>query len=187
MFNPKLSKAIWDDYLAGCRGRDADMPLWNESTRRRNTDWYAKQLQEVQTGQGTVKNLRYDAGSLVLDNAALPALVDLLNAAGQPLQSMSVQQDQWKTTQDSLKATLDENDKYLKEQARLTNEIDGAKGVRQQIYREQAKQALIAQEQKDLQPLKINAQVDSQLLIKRQVQLESRVLELKSAASASAK
>ena len=35
MFNSKLSKAIWDDYLAGCRGRDGDMPLWSESTRRR--------------------------------------------------------------------------------------------------------------------------------------------------------
>ena len=27
--------AIWDDYLDGCRGRDPDMPQWNESTRRR--------------------------------------------------------------------------------------------------------------------------------------------------------
>ncbi len=35
MFNPRLSTAIWDDYLDGCRGRDADMPLWSESTRRR--------------------------------------------------------------------------------------------------------------------------------------------------------
>jgi len=35
LFNPKLSYAMWDDYLDGCRGRDADMPLWNDSTRRR--------------------------------------------------------------------------------------------------------------------------------------------------------
>jgi hypothetical protein len=35
LFNPKLSNAIWDDYLDGCRGRDAEMPLWHESTRRR--------------------------------------------------------------------------------------------------------------------------------------------------------
>jgi hypothetical protein len=34
-FNPRLSKVAWDDYLDGCRGRDADMPLWHESTRRR--------------------------------------------------------------------------------------------------------------------------------------------------------
>src|SRR5262249_50508539 len=35
LFNPKLTKAIWEDYLSNCRGRDPDMPLWKESTRRR--------------------------------------------------------------------------------------------------------------------------------------------------------
>ena len=35
LFNPKLSYAVWGDYLDDCRGRDADMPLWKESTRRR--------------------------------------------------------------------------------------------------------------------------------------------------------
>jgi hypothetical protein len=34
-FRAKLSKATWEDYLKDCRGRDPDMPLWNESTRRR--------------------------------------------------------------------------------------------------------------------------------------------------------
>ena len=31
----RCRRRAWDDYLDGCRGRDADMPLWNESTRRR--------------------------------------------------------------------------------------------------------------------------------------------------------
>lgn len=35
LFKPKLSKSLWDDYLNNCRGRDPDMPLWNESTRKR--------------------------------------------------------------------------------------------------------------------------------------------------------
>jgi len=35
LFTPALSNQLWEDYLAGCRGRDPDMPLWNESTRRR--------------------------------------------------------------------------------------------------------------------------------------------------------
>ena len=35
LFNPDLTGAIWDDYLEGCRGRDPEMPLWHESTRRR--------------------------------------------------------------------------------------------------------------------------------------------------------
>ncbi len=34
-FKPTLSKAMWEDYLNDCRGRDPDMPLWNESTRKR--------------------------------------------------------------------------------------------------------------------------------------------------------
>ena len=35
IFNPILSKRQWDDYLSDCRGRDPEMPEWNESTRRR--------------------------------------------------------------------------------------------------------------------------------------------------------
>jgi hypothetical protein len=35
LFNRVLSKRLWDDYLTNCRGRDPEMPEWNESTRRR--------------------------------------------------------------------------------------------------------------------------------------------------------
>jgi hypothetical protein len=35
LFTPTLSKKLWEDYLDDCRGRDPDMPLWNESTRKR--------------------------------------------------------------------------------------------------------------------------------------------------------
>lgn len=35
IFNPALSNQLWEDYLDGCRGRDEDMPQWNESTRLR--------------------------------------------------------------------------------------------------------------------------------------------------------
>ena len=35
MFKTGLSPASWEDYLDGCRGRDPEMPLWSESTRRR--------------------------------------------------------------------------------------------------------------------------------------------------------
>ena len=30
-----LTDKLWNDYLDDCRGRDPDMPRWNESTRRR--------------------------------------------------------------------------------------------------------------------------------------------------------
>lgn len=35
LFGPVLSYKLWTDYLDSCRERDPDMPLWNESTRRR--------------------------------------------------------------------------------------------------------------------------------------------------------
>ena len=35
LFSTALSKKHWDDYLDECRGRDPDMPVWNESTRKR--------------------------------------------------------------------------------------------------------------------------------------------------------
>jgi len=35
LFNTALSNKLWGDYLDDCRGRDPDMPIWNESTRKR--------------------------------------------------------------------------------------------------------------------------------------------------------
>ena len=35
LFNTALSNRLWGDYLDDCRGRDPDMPIWNESTRKR--------------------------------------------------------------------------------------------------------------------------------------------------------
>ncbi len=35
IFSTTLSNKHWNDYLDDCRGRDPDMPVWNESTRKR--------------------------------------------------------------------------------------------------------------------------------------------------------
>jgi hypothetical protein len=35
LFSTALTNKLWADYLEGCRERDSDMPLWNETTRRR--------------------------------------------------------------------------------------------------------------------------------------------------------
>jgi hypothetical protein len=35
IFNTVLSDKLWKTYLDDCRGRDPDMPIWNESTRKR--------------------------------------------------------------------------------------------------------------------------------------------------------
>jgi hypothetical protein len=34
-FGKALTNSMWDAFLEGCRERDADMPQWSESTRRR--------------------------------------------------------------------------------------------------------------------------------------------------------
>ena len=35
IFAKALTNKLWNEYLDNCRGRDPDMPHWNESTRRR--------------------------------------------------------------------------------------------------------------------------------------------------------
>ncbi len=35
LFSTKLSNKLFADYLEGCRGRDPELPQWNETTRRR--------------------------------------------------------------------------------------------------------------------------------------------------------
>ena len=35
LFKTTLSIRLWDEYLDDCRGRDPEMPIWNESTRKR--------------------------------------------------------------------------------------------------------------------------------------------------------
>ena len=35
VFSATLSNRCWEEYLDDCRGRDPDMPIWNESTRKR--------------------------------------------------------------------------------------------------------------------------------------------------------
>ena len=32
LFAPKLEHRLWNDYIAGCRARDAEMPDWSHST-----------------------------------------------------------------------------------------------------------------------------------------------------------
>jgi hypothetical protein len=35
LFSPVLPRSVWNTYLDDCRGRDPEMPQWNESTRKR--------------------------------------------------------------------------------------------------------------------------------------------------------
>ncbi len=35
IFNRVLARQLWEDYLLACRGRDPEMPEWNQSTKNR--------------------------------------------------------------------------------------------------------------------------------------------------------
>jgi hypothetical protein len=35
LFSNALSSHLWEQFLDGCRGRDPEMPIWSESTRKR--------------------------------------------------------------------------------------------------------------------------------------------------------
>lgn len=35
LFSTALSNKLWEEYLDDCRGREPEMPVWNESTRNR--------------------------------------------------------------------------------------------------------------------------------------------------------
>ena len=35
VFTKALSNKLWEDYIDDCRGRDPDIPVWKESTRKR--------------------------------------------------------------------------------------------------------------------------------------------------------
>jgi hypothetical protein len=59
-FATKIERHVWQDYIAGCRGRDPDMPLWSDSTVDRLRSSVYSMLAEV----GYLENTR----SLLIQN-----------------------------------------------------------------------------------------------------------------------
>ncbi|MFH1935816.1 MAG: DUF1819 family protein [Pseudomonadota bacterium] len=54
LFNTALSNKLWDDFLDDCRGHDPDMPIWNESTRKR----LRSSVFQILTQAGYIENTR---------------------------------------------------------------------------------------------------------------------------------
>ena len=54
LFSIALTDKLWDEYLQGCRERDADMPLWSETTSRRLRSSVFQMLAQV----GYIDNTR---------------------------------------------------------------------------------------------------------------------------------
>jgi hypothetical protein len=63
LFAKKLEYRMWNDYIAGCRGRDPDMPNWSETTIARLRSAVFSMLAEVEYLE--------DTRSLLLQNVFL--------------------------------------------------------------------------------------------------------------------
>jgi hypothetical protein len=65
LFATKLERHIWNEYIAGCRGRDPDMPHWSDATMAKLRSMIFGMLAEV----GYLKSAR----SLELQNVFVDA------------------------------------------------------------------------------------------------------------------
>ena len=76
LFAKKLEPQMWNEYLAGCRGRDPDMPHWSDATVARLRSAVFSMLAEV----GYIKDTR----TLLLQNVFVDAqLVHCLQERGE--------------------------------------------------------------------------------------------------------
>ena len=104
---------------------------------------------------------------------------------------LKANEDALKDTQEALHQALARHQKFVEEDTRLTNVLAGfkdpkegdVKGLRQRIVEERVKLHELAEEQKFVRPLLINAFVESQLVLKRADALKARMRELGNVAS----
>jgi hypothetical protein len=155
-----------------------------EARRPKLREWYARELQNLQSGNQAVRAPVYRAGQLQIDpKTGAPVMGPVLNLKGQPIQGLASIEAQNKTymeKQSQIVAVTKEIDKLLTEEKRLTTEIgDGKeKGLRADLASVQLARQRSEDEQEFLRPLLYNRQVEVQILVKRQKALEARLKEL---------
>ena len=76
LFAEKLEPRMWNDYLAGCRGRDPDMPRWSDTTQAKLRSAVFSMLSET----GYLESTR----SMLIQNVFLDSrLADYLEDRGE--------------------------------------------------------------------------------------------------------
>jgi hypothetical protein len=155
-----------------------------EQRRPRLAEFAAQEFAHLQSGITDQKPLiivNIQNGEIVVQpNDGLPNMVPPPNTwKGRPFQSLATYEQLQKQHQTDLLASIDEYQKLVEEDVKLTERIVGEKGLRQLLFNEvDVKQARIKQEVEDLTPLYINVLVESELLLKRQKALRARLEEL---------
>lgn len=156
-----------------------------EELRPQRQAYYQEQLTIRRTGKNVemkdvdnpVKDLDYKEGKLQVDEKnGYPILKDL------EFLSLADLHAQIKLTQEKIDETIEGIKKDIKTQEKLSGEIKVIRKL--QGEEEQVRQNAVAQ-LKFLEPFLYNFELESQVLLKRQRSLESRVQELKGAGVAS--
>jgi hypothetical protein len=145
-----------------------------------NAKWYQDQLTELHDKADPAKALNYKDGLLVLDdkNRERPTLVEAKDKGGQALKALAAYQKEYDDKQKLLKETMDELNKWIKEDTDLTEKMVGDHGLRALLDQEVDKKRRVVAEIDDLKPQVVNSRVEGELLIKRRQALEERVKEL---------
>ena len=157
-----------------------------ESPRGPALQWYNARLGEAEHGdKGPIPVPVTKDGFTVPDQKApyLPAVMAGTDRRNRPLAGMAYYTRELAAAhkaaadaQNRIKAAVDED-------ARLTEELIGEKGLRQRTFDEQVKRAAVEAEIKEIQPREVNSVEIAEQLHRRREQLEGRVEELKKAAA----
>ena len=189
----------WQQAASVALGRYAlAMPelLKVEKERPERQQWFADQLGILRTGKdmagkpfmGKIRNLVYKNGQLQLDDKGYPVMADM-PAVPFDLKPIPEMNQELAATQDLVKRETQKVAELMKEEGRLTLEMNGeagkTKGLRDLLAEEVAVEKNLQEELEYLRPLRYNRQVESALLLKRQQSLKSRLDELKNVGVAS--
>jgi hypothetical protein len=178
----------WSDALAPAahswNGSRVELTRLDE---RRAADrlWYEKELAFDRNGAtktNPARVVKLAEAQPVLGPDGHPVMEPGHDQFGQPLESLVA----YNLAREALYRQIDAETKNLKKYAEvdteLTNRIggdaNGSKGLQHRILDERAKLAEAIAEERFVQPLLINAVVESDLIFKRQRALESRIKEL---------
>jgi hypothetical protein len=182
--------------LADARWREVNSPkdglaAWD---KRRIDDraWYAVELKALTDGPGgnllaPVSAVQIKDGVPVLDAAGRPALAPAARRKAkpedpnQPLYCSRYYDEKMADATRQIDAQQTVYQQLIKQESDLTEKAIGPKGLRQQIIDEQAKNARVDEELKDVAGRRTNNLVDVGRLQERRERLERRVEELKKA------
>jgi hypothetical protein len=154
-----------------------------EATRPVNQKWFDQQLAELEKSKDPLTRPSYKNGKLEFNPRAFgqPVMVEAQDKGGQPIaRGLNAYRLEYNDRAASIKAVMEDLDKWIKEDIDLTVKIAGKGGLRELLAREADKKQRVLAEQDFLKPLLVNSAVESELLFKRQADLEARVKELQS-------